>query len=164
MGRSLASSTALGVVLSLAADCMADGTSQRRITPDEISRLEQMGGGPGTSGMEGIRTTILSGDPNGPGLYTIRLFVPGNMRIESHSHRDQRSAIVVSGQWSIGYGDHFDVSALKVLPPGSFYTEPAGTAHFARTGDEPVVVYITGFGPTDTRFRHRSTNTPQRAP
>ena len=147
-----------GVLLSLAADCMADGTSQRRMTPDEISKLEATGAGPGTSGMAGIRTTVLSGDPTKPGLYTIRLFVPGNLRIEAHVHRDQRSAVVVSGHWSIGYGDRFDASALKVLPPGSFYTEPAEAPHFARTGSEPVVVYISGTGPTDTRFQHPSTD------
>ena len=145
-----------GALLSLAANCMADGTSQLRMTPEEMSKLEETGAGPGTSGMAGIRTTILSGDPAKPGLYTIRLHVPGNMRIEAHEHRDERSAVVVSGHWSIGYGDQFDASALKVLPPGSFYTEPAGAPHFARTGAEPVVVYISGVGPTDTRFQHRS--------
>jgi uncharacterized RmlC-like cupin family protein len=146
-----------GVLLLRAADCRADGTAQRRITPDEISKLEQGGAGPGTSGVAGIRTTILSGDPTKPGLYTIRLFVPANRRIEAHVHRDERSAVVVSGHWSIGYGDRFDASALKVLPPGSFYTEPGEAPHFARTGAEPVVVYISGVGPTDTRFQHPST-------
>lgn len=136
---------------------MADGTAQRRMTPDEISKLEQGCAGPGSSGMAGIRTTVLSGDPTKPGLYTIRLFVPGHMRIEAHVHRDERSAVVVSGHWSIGYGDHFDAAALKILPPGSFYTEPAQTSHFASTGAEPVVVYISGIGPTDTRFQPRST-------
>jgi len=145
-----------GVLLSLAADCMADGTSQRRMTPDEISKLEAMDAGPGTSGMAGIRTTVLSGDPTQPGLYTIRLFVPANLRIQAHVHRDQRSAVVVSGHWSIGYGDRFDASALRVLPPGSFYTEPREAPHFASTGAEPVVVYISGVGPTDTRFQHQS--------
>lgn len=145
------------VLLSLAADCMAGDASQRRLTADEISKLEETGAGPGTSGMTGIRATVLSGDPAKPGLYTIRLFVPGNMRIEAHVHRDERSAVVVSGHWSIGYGDRFDASALKVLPPGSFYTEPGGMPHFASTGAEPVVVYISGVGPTDTRFQHQST-------
>ena len=152
MGRSIALSIAVAL-LSLAADCMAGDASQRRLTADEISKLEETGAGPGTSGMAGIRTTVLSGDPAKPGLYTIRLFVPGNLRIEAHVHRDQRSAVVVSGHWSIGYGDRFDASALKVLPPGSFYTEPGEAPHFASTGPEPVVVYISGVGPTDTRFR-----------
>jgi hypothetical protein len=34
----------------------------------------------------------------------------------------------------------------------SFYTEPGGEAHFALTKAQPVVVYITGFGPTDTVY------------
>ena len=150
--------------LSLAADCRADGASLRRMTPDEIVKRDAMDAGPGTSGMAGIRTTVLSGDPTKPGLYTIRLFVPGNLRIEAHVHRDDRSAVVVSGHWSIGYGDHFDASALKVLPPGSFYTEPAEASHFASTGAEPVVVYISGVGPTDTRFGHPPASAPRKTP
>jgi len=157
MTRSIALGIA-AVLLSLAGQCIADGKSQRRMTPDEISMLEATGAGPGTSGMAGIRTTVLSGDPGKPGLYTIRLFVPANLRIQSHVHRDQRSAVVVSGHWSIGYGDRFDAAALKVLPPGSFYTEPAEAPHFASTGSEPVVVYISGIGPTDTRFQHQPTD------
>ena len=153
MNRSLAIAAGVVALLSLALDCMAEGMPERRITPDEMSRLEHGGAGPGTSGMEGISTTILSGDPTTAGPYVIRLFVPANMRIEAHAHRDDRSAVVVSGQWSIGYGDRYERSALKVLPPGSFYTEPAGVPHFASSGAEAVVVYISGYGPTDTRFK-----------
>ena len=154
MRRTIAVFASVGALLCFAMVCIAGVTLGRRMTLDEISQLKQASGGPGTSGMAGIRTTILSGDPTKPGLYTIRLFVPGNMRIESHVHRDERASVVVSGHWSIGYGDRFNASALKVLPPGSFYTEPAEVPHFARTGTEPVVVYISGYGPTDTRFEH----------
>ena len=42
--------------------------------------------------------------------------------------------------------------ALKMLPLGSVYSEPGGVNHFARTAEEPVVVHISGFGPTDTRY------------
>src|SRR6267143_193285 len=38
------------------------------------------------------------------------------------------------------------------LPAGSFYTEPSGVAHFAETPAEPVVVYLTGDGPSDTQY------------
>jgi hypothetical protein len=41
---------------------------------------------------------------------------------------------------------------LKSLPAGSVYSEPGGTNHFARSGGEPVLVEISGFGPTDTRY------------
>jgi len=60
--------------------------------------------------------------------------------------------MVVSGTWFFGYGDQVDEAKVKALPPGSFYTEPAGDRHFALTRDEPVVVYIFGQGPTDTVY------------
>jgi hypothetical protein len=61
-------------------------------------------------------------------------------------------ATVVSGNWQFGYGTHFDESALKPLSVGSVYSEPGGVNHFARTADSPVVVHISGYGPTDTRY------------
>ena len=50
------------------------------------------------------------------------------------------------------YGDKFDETKLKALPAGSFYTEPPGRNHFAETGDEAVVVHITGYGPSSTTY------------
>jgi len=52
----------------------------------------------------------------------------------------------------IGYGDRFEEGALKILPAGSVYSEPGQMNHFARSGAEPVLVEISGFGPTDTRY------------
>jgi uncharacterized RmlC-like cupin family protein len=130
----------------------AEREPMRLLTPPEIAQLGHAGAGAGTSGVTGIQTTVLSGDATGPGLYTIRLSVPANTRIQAHTHRDNRSAVVISGTWKIGHGGRFDEQALRALPPGSFYTEPAGEPHFAQTGTEPVVVYITGYGPTDTHY------------
>ncbi len=124
----------------------------RRLSPSEIDVLEQTGPGAGTSGVSGIQTRILKGDPTRSGLYTIQLTVPANTRIEAHDHPDDRVATVVSGTWYFGYGARFDETRLKALPPGSFYTEPPHEAHFARTGSAPVVVQISGFGPTGTRY------------
>jgi hypothetical protein len=59
---------------------------------------------------------------------------------------------VVSGEWHFGYGNEFNVAALKTLPPGSVYSEPGGVNHFAQTTTDPVIVQISGFGPTDTHY------------
>lgn len=126
--------------------------SQMRFTPGEV-RANQSGANQiGSSGLTGVSTRILAGDPSKPGLYTIILSVPPNTTIAGHSHRDDRMATVVSGTWRFGYGDRFDEKALKALPPGSVYSEPGGANHFAQTGSEPVLVQISGFGPTDTRY------------
>src|SRR5262249_39481171 len=125
---------------------------QMRLTPDEV-RANQTGTEQiGSSFLAGVSTKVLAGDPSKPGFYTIILSVPANTTIPAHSHRDDRMATVVSGTWQFGYGDRFDANALKRLPPGSVYAEPGGRNHFARTGTEPVLVQITGVGPTDTRY------------
>lgn len=139
------------VALALTASAHAGGR-QVRLSPAEIARMDKGGAGPGTSGIHGIRTTVLFGDPAKPGPYTIVIRVPPYTRIAAHTHRDRRSAVVVSGQWFFGYGAALAEERLKLLPAGSFYTEPANDAHFAVTHAEPAVVYITGDGPTDTHF------------
>ncbi len=125
---------------------------QVRLTPTEIEALAKGGAGPGTSGVAGIRTTVLLGDPTKAGPYTIEIRVPAHTRIQAHTHRDARSAVVVSGTWYFGYGATADEAKVKALPPGSFYTEGADDAHFALTREQPAIVYISGWGPTDTVY------------
>jgi uncharacterized RmlC-like cupin family protein len=123
-----------------------------RMTPTEVLGGEVGDSQIGSSKLAGVHTTILFGEPAKAGFYSILLFVPPHTNIQAHSHRDDRMATVVSGQWHFGYGTHFDEKSLKALPPGSVYSEPGGLNHFAQTGDNPVVVQISGNGPTDTRY------------
>lgn len=125
--------------------------NQVRLSTTEIAGLAAGGAGAGTSGIAGIQTTVLSGNPMSGGRIPSR-FVYRRTVIAAHTHRDDRSAVVVSGIWWFGYGPVNTPDQLKALGPGSFYTEPGGEAHFARTEDEPAVVYITGVGPTDTHY------------
>jgi len=125
---------------------------QRRLTPTEIAAMARNGAGAGTSGVVGIQTVVLKGDPSKRGLYTIILRVPAHTKIAAHRHPDDRIATVVSGTWYFGYGHVFDASRLLPLPPGSFYTEPPGEDHFAETRDSDVLVQISGVGPTGTTY------------
>ena len=139
----------LFIISSAHAQMSPDGM---RLDPKAIESVQPIAAGAGTSGLSGIVTRVLKGDPTRPGLYTIQLILPANTRIEAHEHPDDRVATVVSGTWYIGYGDRFDDKKLKALPPGSFYTEPPSAMHFARTGTAAVVLLITGFGPTGTVY------------
>lgn len=129
-----------------------DASPEERFSPADFKFPGKGNPGTGSSGIAGIQTVVLKGDPDRAGVYTIMLRVPAHTQIRAHSHRDDRIATVISGTWHIGYGDRFDESKLKALPPGSFYTEPPGEAHFAETGDEAVVVQITGYGPSSTDY------------
>ncbi|HEU4484786.1 MAG TPA: alpha/beta fold hydrolase [Povalibacter sp.] len=126
--------------------------AQTRLTKTQVDALARSAAGAGTSGLAGVQTTVLSGDPDRPGPYAFEIRVPPHTRIAAHHHRDDRTAIVVSGEWHFGYGDRAEDASTTTLEPGSFYTEPAGVTHFAFTGDMPAVVYITGNGPSDTQY------------
>jgi hypothetical protein len=133
-----------------AADTAACGGSvippQVRRTPAEIAAL------PSTGKPGGVQTVVLYGDPAKPGLYTARLAIPAGFVLAAHTHEDTRTTTVVSGTWSIGYGRKFDVTQTKALPPGSLYSEPKTVAHFGTAKDGPVVLYVTGCGPSNTVF------------
>jgi quercetin dioxygenase-like cupin family protein len=122
------------------------------LTPNEVQWPPAAAGAVGTSGVAGIQTVVLKGDPAKPGLYTLLLRLGPNQKIEAHSHPDDRVAVVVSGTWYFAYGRQFDESKLRALPPGSFYTEPPNVDHFAMTKGEGVTIQITGAGPSNTTY------------
>ena len=149
--KMLITGTSLGLLFA-AAYAVAVSSSRLRLTPQDVDTMQAHDSGAGTSGVAGIRATVIMGDPTGPGPYTIRLSIPANTKIQAHTHRDNRTAVVVAGIWYFGYGPVAAEAAEKALPAGSVYTEPSGVAHFAETKADPVLVYISGSGPTDTVY------------
>lgn len=155
-GAALAALAALFLIAAT-----GSSTSRLRLSPQEALSLAVVAAGGGTSGLSTIETRLLMGDPAQSGLYTISIKVPPNTRIGAHTHRDGRTAVVISGVWHFGYGPAATDAATRALGPGSFYTEPAGDPHFAWTGREGATVYITGIGPSDTDYV-RTTGDPAR--
>jgi quercetin dioxygenase-like cupin family protein len=143
-------------ITSLLASTIATAGQERdlrkRLTPAEVDAVQTEVAGAGTSGLPAVTTRVLFGDPTKPGLYTIELRIAPNTTIQAHTHRDTRTAVVLDGLWYFGYGQKNEPSLEKGLERGSFYTEPAGQSHFARTGSGGATVAITGYGPTDTVY------------
>ncbi len=140
------------LLLGPASAAIAQSLPEIRMTPAEIRASSLDSNQIGSSGLPGVHTKVVFGDPSKAGFYTILLFVPAHTTIQAHSHRDDRMATVVAGEWHLGYGAHFDAKSLKTLPPGSVYSEPGGDNHFAQTDNDAVIVQISGYGPTDTHY------------
>ncbi len=146
--RLTTTSVALVALTSLA----AAQNGEMRVTPSEVNWPASAALSAGTSGVTGIQTVVLKGDPTKTGVYTLLLRVGPHTKIESHAHPDDRVATVISGTWYFGYGKQFNESGLKALPAGSVYTEPPNVNHFATTMQEAVIIQITGSGPTGTTY------------
>jgi quercetin dioxygenase-like cupin family protein len=140
------------VALAVLSHILVAQSGEKMVTPSDVNWPTAAAAGVGTSGVTGVQTVALKGDPTKPGLYTLLLRAGPNMTIEAHSHPDDRVATVVSGTWYFGYGQEFNKAALKALPAGSFYTEPPNAPHFAMTQQEAVVIQITGIGPSGTTY------------
>ena len=120
------------------------------LTPAEMKWQSQ--GAYAAAGMEQLN---LVGDPAKPGPYTLRLKFPKGFRVEAHSHPDSREVTILSGTFATGYGEKFDPAGLKILPAGSFYTEPANVPHYIEIKEE-VVLQVSGMGPSGRKFVDRA--------
>lgn len=116
-----------------------------RVLPQDIRWLPN-------PAVPGGQVAVLVGAPNKPGPLVVRVKLPPNIKIMPHTHPDARTYTVLSGEWKIGFGEHFDTSALLSFPGGSLYWLPARVPHFQATGSAETIVQIESIGPTSTDF------------
>jgi len=74
------------------------------------------------------------------------------VRTLPHSHPDSRTVTVISGVCFYGHGEEFDENRMILMPPGSFFTEPAGVPHFIWAKEGDVIVQTTAIGPSGTQI------------
>lgn len=147
----------LGITLSITLIANAQtGTARLPDYSKTLAELEAAAptGGAGGSGNSKVKVVTILGDASKPGPYAQLLKVDAHAQIAAHHHAGDRVGTVLKGTWHFGYGASFSKAVLKTLPVGSVYTEPSGAGHFAMTGDQPVIVLITGTGPTDTVYEN----------
>ena len=132
--------------LSGAVTAQTGAASVVALTPSEMTWTAQ-----GALAAPGLEQLNLVGDPTRPGPYTLRLKFPKGFRIAPHTHPDSREVTILSGVYATGYGETFDDAKLKILPAGSFYTEPANVPHFIEIKEE-TVLQVSGTGPSGRKF------------
>jgi quercetin dioxygenase-like cupin family protein len=125
------------------------------LTPAEMSWNSQ-----GPLAAPGMEQLNLVGDPLRPGPYTLRLKFPKGFKIAPHTHPDAREVTILSGVYATGYGDTFDSTKLKILPAGSFYTEPANLPHFIEI-EEDAILQVSGTGPSGRKLVNPFDNDPK---
>lgn len=96
----------------------------------------------------GTLMLVLEGHPAEAGVFTIRLRLPGDSRIDPHWHSADERVTVLSGAVQVGFGETFDERRMTTFEAGGFYVTPAKRPHFVRTV-EPTELQLTGTGPWD---------------
>lgn len=103
----------------------------------------------------GAQVALISGDPSKQELFTARLRLPTNFKIQPHTHPTNEYVTIISGTILLGEGSQFSKKDLQKLSTGSVVAIPAGTEHFTVT-KQPTVIQITGVGPWGINFLNQN--------
>ena len=98
------------------------------------------------------RLAIVVGEPLKQGPYTIRVKVPGGVKLMPHRHPEDRVYTVISGVFYIGLGDEFDAEKLQAYPPGAVIVLPGNTSHFHWAKSGEYVTQVTAIGPLGLEY------------
>ncbi|QTD46370.1 cupin domain-containing protein [Ottowia testudinis] len=135
MGSSLHAVMAVVSLAVAAAPALAQSADPVALAPSQLR----------WDGQKKVERQLLHADPSCH-VVTHRVRIAPRTDLPPHGHeRGYRLVTVVSGDLQLGFGHKFDAQALKALPAGSIFSEPAGHQHFARTGAEPVVLQLTEY-------------------
>ena len=94
----------------------------------------------------GVRVAVLEGNPDVPGPFTMRVWLPANWTIAPHTHRAVEYLTVLSGVLYAGHGEQFNAAEMKVLAAGGFMVMPPQTPHFLMVREE-TVIQVQSIGP-----------------
>jgi quercetin dioxygenase-like cupin family protein len=98
------------------------------------------------------RLAVVVGDTAQPAPYTVRVKVPGDVKLMPHRHHEDRVYTVISGVFYIGLGDEFDETKLEAYAPGSVVVLPGGTSHFHWAKSGEYVTQVTAIGPISLEY------------
>ena len=96
--------------------------------------------------------SVLVGQPSEEGPYTIRVKVPGGVKLMPHRHPEDRVYTVISGVFYIGLGDQFDAAKLEAYSPGSVIVLPGNTWHFHWAKSGEYVTQVSAIGPLGLEY------------
>ena len=99
----------------------------------------------------GIERAVVSGDPNAPGPFVMRLRAKTGASIPAHWHPADENVTVLSGTLKLGMGDKFDAKALHAMTAGTYGFMPKNMRHFG-TFSPGSVIQIHGMGPFVLNF------------
>jgi quercetin dioxygenase-like cupin family protein len=96
---------------------------------------------------KGMTISILSGNPDQPGPFTLRLRMPPQTVIAPHTHATAETVTVLSGSIEHETGPMLIRSKAMLCGQDGFVFLPAMTPHSLWTNGQPAEIQVNGTGP-----------------
>src|SRR5215468_7955604 len=113
----------------VAVPVLAEEQAQTLAGPDTLKWVE-----PPT--LPGAQLAVVQGDPSKAGPFTYRIKMPAGYKIPAHSHKARENVTVLSGVFSVGFGEKFDQGKGQALQAGGFVSVPAQRPHYGWAGGQ----------------------------
>lgn len=112
----------------------------------------------------GAKSAVIDGDPKGTGPFVMRLKLPPNSKIKTHTHPADENVTILSGTLYFSSGDKFEPKMAKAFGPGSYFSIAKGKPMFAFTKDKEAVIQLHGMGPWGIAYLEPETPAKSEAP
>ena len=100
----------------------------------------------------GTKMLVLEGHPKQEGMFTMRLRVPADSRLDVHWHPRDERVTILSGLVRVGFGEVWDEGTMASFGPGSFYLNPPESLHYVWCVEDSEL-QLTGMGPWEVHFQ-----------
>ena len=131
----------LAATLSLGSTLLLSSSAQSQVNPGGLKW------GPAPPSLpRDAQISVLSGNPERPGLFTIRLRTPAGYAVPPHSHPSDEHVTVISGRILFGMGSRANRARATPLVAGGFIRAPARMNHYVFTPAR-AIIQITAQGP-----------------
>ena len=130
--------SAFAILMLLGGSAVAQHSTAIVVGPQEITW--------GAPRPNGVRTAVLEGNPELPGPFTMRVWLPANWSIAPHTHRAVEYLTVLSGTLYVGHGDKVNVGEMKPLETGGFVVMPPDMPHFLMVREQ-TIIQVQSVGP-----------------
>lgn len=99
----------------------------------------------------GCEVAVLEGDPQGSGMFTVRLRLTDDFVMPPHTHPKDERVTVLTGRVAVGFGVGGARVYAKEFGPGDYYVNARGAVHTV-WADKSTEIQITGIGPWEAHF------------
>lgn len=99
----------------------------------------------------GCEIAVLEGNPQAPGLFTVRFRLSDEFVMPPHTHPKDERVTVLTGQMAVAFGVDGSREDARQFVPGDYYVNARGAVHTV-WADELSELQITGMGPWEAHF------------
>jgi len=102
----------------------------------------------------GCEIAVLEGNPQAPGMFTVRFRMSEDFVMPSHTHPKDERVTVLKGRMAVAFGADATREDATEFGPGDYYVNARDAVHtvWASKSSE---IQITGFGPWEAHFIDR---------